>query len=175
MKKVARHKLVISRQSCNHFDTNVRHWSEQANWNVAQINEWWFTQLISAPDAIVKNLSAGRKYSWCIVRCHGRVEANALRHHLRQHHHVGQSHLSIPRHLSQLLNWSLPNVHRRHSFQHLKALMCLYAFGESVDCHLLSSFCDDSNLHISLFKYVLSTMGVSKESISKFLIGIDFT
>ena len=58
MKKVARHKLVISRQSCNHFDTNVRHWSEQANWNVAQINEWWFTQLISAPDAIVKNLSA---------------------------------------------------------------------------------------------------------------------
>jgi len=35
---------------------------------------------------------------------------------------------------------------------------------------LLSSFCDDSNLHISLFKYVLSTMGVSKESISKFLL-----
>ena len=42
--------------------------------------------------------------------------------------------------------------------------MFLYAFEESVDCHLLSSFCDDSNLHISLFKYVLSTMGVSKES-----------
>jgi len=46
----------------------------------------------------------------------------------------------------------------------------LYAFEESVDCHLLSSFCDDSNLHKSLFKYVHSTMGVSKESISKFLI-----
>jgi len=29
-------------------------------------------------------------------------------------------------------------------------------------------------LHISLFKYVLSTMGVSKESISKFLIGNRF-
>jgi len=30
-------------------------------------------------------------------------------------------------------------------------------------------FCDNSNLHISLdIKYVLSTMGVSKESISKF-------
>ena len=38
----------------------------------------------------------------------------------------------------------------------------------------VSSFCDDSNLHISLFKYVLSTMGVSKESISKFLIGNRF-
>ena len=48
--------------------------------------------------------------------------------------------------------------------------MFLYAFEESVDCHLLSSFCDDSNLHISLFKFILSTMGVSKESISKFLI-----
>jgi len=53
---------------------------------------------------------------------------------------------------------------------HLKALVFLYAYEELVDCHLLSSFCDDSNLDISLFKYVLSTMGVSKESISKFLI-----
>jgi len=35
---------------------------------------------------------------------------------------------------------------------HLKALVFLYAFEESVDCHLLSSFCDDSNLHISLFQ-----------------------
>jgi len=43
--------------------------------------------------------------------------------------------------------------------EHLKALVFLHAFEESVDCHLLSSFCDDSNLHISLFKYVLSTMG----------------
>ena len=58
--------------------------------------------------------------------------------------------------------------------EHLKALVFLYAFEESVDCHLLSSFCDDSNLHISLFKYVLSTIGVSKESISKFLIGNRF-
>jgi len=55
-----------------------------------------------------------------------------------------------------------------------KALVFMYAFEESVDCHLLSSFCDDSNLHISLFKYVLFTMGVSKESISKFLIGNQF-
>ena len=60
------------------------------------------------------------------------------------------------------------------SHRHLKALMFLYAFEKSVDCHLLSFFCDDSNLHISLFKYVLSTMGVSKESISKFLIGNRF-
>jgi len=41
-----------------------------------------------------------------------------------------------------------------HLFEvHLKALVFLYAFEESVDCHLLSSLCDDSNLHISLFKY----------------------
>jgi len=53
----------------------------------------------------------------------------------------------------------------------LKALVFLYAFEASVDCHLLSSFCDDSNLRMSLFKCVLSTMGVSKESISKFLMG----
>jgi len=57
---------------------------------------------------------------------------------------------------------------------HLKSLVFLYAFEESIDCHLLSSFCDDSNLHVSLFKYVLSTMGVSKESISKFLIANRF-
>jgi len=56
----------------------------------------------------------------------------------------------------------------------LKAIVFLYAFEESVNCALLSFFCDDSNLHISLFKYVLSTMGVSKESISKFLIGNRF-
>jgi len=71
--------------------------------------------------------------------------------------------------LPQTLHESLclPNIH-------LKALVFLYAFEESVDCHLLSSFCDYSNLHISLFKHVLSTMGVSKESISKFLIGNRF-
>ena len=48
------------------------------------------------------------------------------------------------------------------------ALVFLYAFEESVDCHLLSSFCDDSNLHISLFQYVLSTMGVSKDRSANF-------
>jgi len=52
--------------------------------------------------------------------------------------------------------------------------MFLYTFEESVDCHLLSSFCDDSNLHIYLFKYELSTMGVSKESISKCFTGNRF-
>ena len=68
----------------------------------------------------------------------------------------------------------LPSVMRTCHGLHSKALVFLYAFEESVDCHLLSSFCDDSNLHISLLKYVLSTMGVSKESISKFLIGNRF-
>jgi len=62
----------------------------------------------------------------------------------------------------------------KYLWKYLKALVFLYAFEESVDYHLLSSFCDDSNLHISLFKYVLCTMGVSKESISKFLIGNRF-
>jgi len=31
------------------------------------------------------------------------------------------------------------------SGQYLKALVFLYAFEESVDCALVSSFCDDSN------------------------------
>jgi len=53
--------------------------------------------------------------------------------------------------------------------KHLKALVFLHVFEESVDCNLLLPFYDDSNLHISLFKCVLSTMGGSKESISKLL------
>jgi len=74
------------------------------------------------------------------------------------------------------LLWSGPNVIHLSQLEngHLKALVFMYVFEESIDCHLLSSFCDDSNLHISLFKYVLSTMGASKESISKFLIGSRF-
>jgi len=81
--------------------------------------------------------------------------------------------------LTTVSNWYVSTEHVKevschHSREHLKALVFLYAFEESVDCHLLSSFCDDSNLHISLFTYVLSTMGVSKESISKFLIGNRF-
>jgi len=49
-----------------------------------------------------------------------------------------------------------------------------FAFEESFAWALLSYFYDDSNLHISI-KYVLTTKGASKESISKFLTGIDFT
>jgi len=45
---------------------------------------------------------------------------------------------------------------------------------ESADCVLLSSFWYDSNFHIFIMKNVLSTMGVSKELISKFLIGNRF-
>jgi len=41
---------------------------------------------------------------------------------------------------------------------------------ESANCALLSSFSDDSNLHIYLLKYVLSTMRLRKESICMFLI-----
>jgi len=40
-----------------------------------------------------------------------------------------------------------------HITSHLKALVFLHAFEESVDCHLLSSFCDDSN-----FTYLYSSM-----------------
>ena len=58
--------------------------------------------------------------------------------------------------------------------QPLKALVFLYAFEESVDCHLLSSFCDDSNLHISLLKYVLSTMGISKFNFSPVSFACNF-
>jgi len=67
---------------------------------------------------------------------------------------------------------SFPIDDLRWVIRHLKARMFLYAFEESVDCLLLSSFCDDSNLHISLFKYVLSTMGVSKESIILSTMGV---
>jgi len=35
---------------------------------------------------------------------------------------------------------------------HIKSQVFLYAFEESVDCALLSSFCDHSNLHISIVK-----------------------
>jgi len=35
----------------------------------------------------------------------------------------------------------------------LQALGFLHAFEESVDCALLSSFCDDSNLNLSIFKW----------------------
>jgi len=55
----------------------------------------------------------------------------------------------------------------------LKAQGFLYAFEESADCALLSSFCDDSNL--LMFKYIPSTLGVSKESIGKFLMSRKIT
>jgi len=35
---------------------------------------------------------------------------------------------------------------------HIKALSLLYAFEESADYALLSSFCNGSNLHLSLLK-----------------------
>ena len=54
-----------------------------------------------------------------------------------------------------------------HSDNTLKSTSVSVCFRGISRISLLSSFCDDSNLHISLFKYVLSTMGVSKESISK--------
>jgi len=58
--------------------------------------------------------------------------------------------------------------------QQLKALRFLYTFKESDERALLSSFCDDSNFHISVLKYVVSTIRVSKESISIFSIGNRF-
>jgi len=73
--------------------------------------------------------------------------------------------------MSQAVNNFRRRVKCSEEAEHLKALVFLYAFEESLDCHLLSSFCDDSDLHTSLFKHVISTMGVSKETISKFLIG----
>ena len=45
------------------------------------------------------------------------------------------------------LEWLFSQLHQCICI-HLKALVFLYCFDESVDCHLLSSFCDDSNLHI---------------------------
>ena len=42
------------------------------------------------------------------------------------------------------------------------------ALEESADWALLSSFCDDSNLRISVFKLLHSTSEISKESITNF-------
>ena len=75
----------------------------------------------------------------------------------------------------RIIKFQYPHNTEMYVVRHLKALVFLFhAFEESVDCHLLLAFCDDSNLHISLFKYVLFAMGVSKESISKILIGNRF-
>jgi len=48
--------------------------------------------------------------------------------------------------------------------RHLKALVFLYAFEEPVDCHLFSSFCDDSSLHIFLFIQVCTFHDLGKVS-----------
>ena len=54
----------------------------------------------------------------------------------------------------------------------LKALDFLYAFEESVDCSLLSTF---AIIQTCTYQYyVLSTMGVSMESTRQFLIGNPF-
>ena len=42
-------------------------------------------------------LCVGRKCSWCTVRCYITVAPGVFRYHLRQHHHVGQSHPSYLR------------------------------------------------------------------------------
>jgi len=52
----------------------------------------------------------------------------------------------------------------------IPALSFLLALEESAEWALLSSFCDDSNLHIPIIKQVLSTRKISKESNGKFLI-----
>jgi len=56
----------------------------------------------------------------------------------------------------------------------LKALGMLQALQESADWALLSSFCDNSKLHKSIFKWLLPTQEISKESIKKFFIGNQF-
>jgi len=50
----------------------------------------------------------------------------------------------------------------------LKALGMLQALQESADWALLSSFCDNSKLHKSIFKWLLPTQEISKESIKNF-------
>jgi len=53
----------------------------------------------------------------------------------------------------------------------MKALVFLYPFEEPTDCTLLSSFCDDSNFHISIFR--LSTphnngkQGISRQMFNR--------
>jgi len=54
---------------------------------------------------------------------------------------------------------------------HVKALVFLYAFEESVDFLCFRLFAMIQTCTYLYSSIVLSTMGVSKESISKFLIG----
>jgi len=44
-----------------------------------------------------------------------------------------------------------------YNIQPVKVLGLLKAFKESADWAFLLSFCDDSNLHISIFKQLVST------------------
>jgi len=81
--------------------------------------------------------------------------------------------MSTARVLVNTDKWQYPN--RTFKFlTHLKALGFLHSFEESADCALLLSFCDRSNLHISLFKLLRSARDKSKESICIFLIGNRF-
>jgi len=62
-----------------------------------------------------------------------------------------------------------------HSFVHLKVLDLMSAFQESANWALLSSFCDCSNLHISVFKSLVSTKVTVLKPSANIFKEIDFT
>ena len=60
--QLADNQVVIRRQLCTPFDTNVQQWLKQVSENDTEINEWLLTQRISVPDVLVY-FCVGRKYS----------------------------------------------------------------------------------------------------------------
>ena len=60
--QLADNQVVIRRQLCTPFDTNVQHWLKQVSENDTEINEWLLTQRISVPGVLVY-FCVGRKYS----------------------------------------------------------------------------------------------------------------
>jgi len=62
----------------------------------------------------------------------------------------------------------LDNKFQTSTTKYIKALSFLYAFEESADWPPLLSFHDDTKLHISKFKQLLSTCETSKEYVANF-------
>ena len=81
-------RMVIDREFCTSFDTNIHRWLEQMSGNYAEINERLMTQRLSALGVLLP-ISVLEK-SVHDPRCVVTAEA------LRNHHYVGQSHPSIP-------------------------------------------------------------------------------
>jgi len=82
--------------------------------------------------------------------------------------------IELHTHFQHLLTFVYKHVKQTDCFSlqllNSKLEVFLYAFGESIEWGLLWSFCNNSNLHRSILKHVVSTIELSKESIGTFFI-----